>query len=324
MMVFSRRLVASTLMGISSCVMFSPSDPKRLVKPQYFRRVQSTLCDKSHSKPSSQVAELLYKPDYYSGVIIDHKGLPTTPDEFSAKLNFSLASWKSQGKRGVWLQVPVEKINLAEVAIKAGFVPHHAEKEYIMLTHWLSSEEENHLPAPASHQVGVGVICIREDGKLLVVRERNGPLRGTGFYKIPTGRVEQGEELGDAAVRELAEETGINSQFIGVVAFRHAHKMLFGMSDLFFIVVSKPTTVDITIQESEIEDAQWLELEDYLNQDVMKNSALYQQMQEVIKMVVNNAKSGNDFSDVLRHGTYELGWRPGKQTIYRPKLPSEK
>ncbi|CAN0333965.1 unnamed protein product, partial [Ectocarpus sp. 4 AP-2014] len=51
---------------------------------------------------------------------------------------------------------------------------------------WLPSTASQ-LPANASHQVGVGALVLNEDGDVLVVREKNGPLRGTGIWKFPTG-----------------------------------------------------------------------------------------------------------------------------------------
>jgi len=236
-----------------------------------------------------------------------------------------MREWRDSGKRGVWLSIPTEKMQLSAPAVKLGFVPHHCEKEYVMFTHWLASEE-NRLPASATHQVGVGVICVKPDGKLLVVRERNGPLKGTGFYKIPTGLADLGEELGEAAVREVKEETGIDCEFVGVAAFRHAHKILFGKSDLFFMVVCKPSSYEITIQEAEIEDAKWIDLNDYLKQELMQRSPLYQEMQSVIKRVVDSSDRESQAegkideassSAFMAHGTFDLGWRPGKQTIYK-------
>jgi hypothetical protein len=46
-----------------------------------------------------------------------------------------------------------------------------------MLTRWLP-EEPSTLPPNASHQVGIGACVINEQGQVLVVQERNGPLKG--------------------------------------------------------------------------------------------------------------------------------------------------
>jgi ADP-ribose pyrophosphatase YjhB (NUDIX family) len=52
----------------------------------------------------------------------------------------------------------------------------------------------------------VGAIAVH-DGRLLLIRRGTGP--AAGEWSIPGGRVEAGETLAEAVVRELAEETGV-------------------------------------------------------------------------------------------------------------------
>jgi ADP-ribose pyrophosphatase YjhB (NUDIX family) len=60
----------------------------------------------------------------------------------------------------------------------------------------------------------VGALILRKDSILLVERGRQ-PLKG--FWSLPGGVLELGEQLGDAIVREVKEETGLDVQPVSVV-----------------------------------------------------------------------------------------------------------
>ncbi|MDR7231632.1 8-oxo-dGTP diphosphatase [Caulobacter sp. BE264] len=66
-----------------------------------------------------------------------------------------------------------------------------------------------------SHPVPtVGVVCLRGEEVLLI--KRGTPPR-LGQWSVPGGRLEWGETLQDAALRELKEETGVDADLLGLI-----------------------------------------------------------------------------------------------------------
>ena len=66
-----------------------------------------------------------------------------------------------------------------------------------------------------SHPVPtVGVVCLRGEEVLLI--KRGTPPR-LGQWSVPGGRLEWGEALQDAALRELKEETGVDAELLGLI-----------------------------------------------------------------------------------------------------------
>ena len=80
-----------------------------------------------------------------------------------------------------------------------------------------------------SAEVCVGAIAIDSD-RLLMIRRGHGP--AAGEWSVPGGRVEHGETLAEAVVREVGEETGLEGvcdQFVGWVEYiddDHHHVIL--------------------------------------------------------------------------------------------------
>lgn len=59
---------------------------------------------------------------------------------------------------------------------------------------------------PTLYQLGASVYAMRQ-GQILLLQRAENPM--LGFWGTPGGGVEEGEAIKDAAVRELAEETGL-------------------------------------------------------------------------------------------------------------------
>ncbi|MEM9488220.1 MAG: NUDIX hydrolase [Myxococcota bacterium] len=61
--------------------------------------------------------------------------------------------------------------------------------------------------SPTLPRIAVGGIAFDRTGRVLLIRRARPP--GQGLWSIPGGRVELGETLTEACVRELREETGL-------------------------------------------------------------------------------------------------------------------
>ncbi|KAJ9186178.1 hypothetical protein P3X46_005710 [Hevea brasiliensis] len=237
-----------------------------------------------------QVKLLAAINDEHDGVIVELSE-PMHSEDFASMLKASIVQWRKQGKRGVWIKVPIELVNLVEAAVKEGFWYHHAEPNYLMLIYWIP-EGTHTLPANASHRVGIAAFVMNDKREVLVVQEKSGIFRGTGVWKFPTGVVDEGEDICVAAVREVKEETDIDTKFVEVLAFRQSHKVYFGKSDLSFICLLQPLSFEIQKQESEIEAAQWMPLDEYVAQPFVQKSEIMKYMFDLCLAKVDKDYSG--------------------------------
>ncbi|CAI9756815.1 unnamed protein product [Fraxinus pennsylvanica] len=205
---------------------------------------------------------------------------PMDPNFFHKMLKDSLLRWKLQGKKGVWIKLPIQLANLVEIAVEEGFWYHHAEPHYLMLVYWIP-ETINTIPAHATHRVRIGAIVLNDKRELLVVREKYGRFRERGIWKIPTGILDQGEDISVGAKREVQEETGIDTEFTDVLAFRQMHKYFFEKSDLFFLCMLRPLTFDVKNQDSEITGAQWMPIEEYAAQPLAHEDWMFKDVSDL-------------------------------------------
>ncbi|CAN6238847.1 unnamed protein product [Urochloa humidicola] len=230
------------------------------------------------AREESSVLEAM--EDEYGGMVVDADRLPSDTGGFARSLAASLSYWKSAGKKGVWLKLPLDRSEFIPLAVKEGFRYHHAEESYLMLTYWIP-EEPCLLPANASHQVGVGGFVINDQMEVLVVQEKYSDSTLHGAWKLPTGFIHASEEIFTGAVREVKEETGIDTEFMELIAFRHAHNVAFQKSDLFFICVLRPLSDDIRIDEAEIQAAKWMPLPEFMEQPFIQEDHMFRKISDI-------------------------------------------
>ena len=213
---------------------------------------------------------LSFNTNPFGGVLVDPLTLPQDPQGFRSQLAYSMDEWIAEGYKVAWLEVPLDKSALVPVAVEAGFSYHHADESYLMMTNQL--EQDSYIPPYATHYIGVGAVVVSENRELLVVSERY-KFRGTRGpgYKLPGGALMPGEHLAEGIVREVLEETGIQSTFEALACFRHWHGYRYGKSDIYFVCRLSPLSHDITKQDEEIAECLWMPVDDFLEDPQIGN-----------------------------------------------------
>jgi 8-oxo-dGTP pyrophosphatase MutT (NUDIX family) len=78
---------------------------------------------------------------------------------------------------------------------------------------------------------------VNDKNQVLVVQEKNGPI--LSIWKMPGGRLDPGEEVHEAAIREVFEETGIKTEFQSLLCFRSSQNGFHGK------LVTRSSTFDL-------------------------------------------------------------------------------
>jgi len=203
----------------------------------------------------------------FGGIILNPATLPPVTAEFQARLRHSMEVWRADGFKLVWLEAPIGRAELIPLAVAMGFFFHHSTEEYLMLVYRLQANA--FIPPYATHYVGIGGVVLNPRNELLVVCEKYHRISRPGFYKLPGGALQAGEHLADAAVREVYEETGVQTKFEALVCLRHWHGYRYGKSDIYFVARLSPISEEITQDQDEIEECRWMPVEEYLSHDVV-------------------------------------------------------
>lgn len=113
--------------------------------------------------------------------------------------------------------------------------------------------------------IGVGGAVLSDSNEVLVVSERYSLIPNS--WKLPGGYVEPKENLIDAVIREVREETGIETEFETVLSIRHSHGGSFDCSDMYIVIGLRPKTFELRRCEREIAKIAWMPLEEYLTHE---------------------------------------------------------
>jgi 8-oxo-dGTP diphosphatase len=130
--------------------------------------------------------------------------------------------------------------------------------------------------------VCVGAVVV-EDGRLLLIRRGHGP--GQGEWSVPGGRVEAGELLAEAIVRELAEETGLEGvcgELIGWVE-RVGEDHHFVILD-FAVTLLDPEAEPVAGDDAQ--EAAWVPLHEVADVQLVEGLAEFLHDNEIIETIL--------------------------------------
>jgi 8-oxo-dGTP diphosphatase len=110
--------------------------------------------------------------------------------------------------------------------------------------------------SPPSHpQLAVSAAIFRDD-KILLVRRARSPAKG--FYSLPGGRVEFGETLYAALHREVAEETALKIEIVGLAGWREVLPGSSGGGHYLIMSFAARWSSGEPILNEELDDFRWL------------------------------------------------------------------
>jgi 8-oxo-dGTP pyrophosphatase MutT (NUDIX family) len=99
---------------------------------------------------------------------------------------------------------------------------------------------------------------VRQGHRFLLTQER----KYGSTWSIPGGRVEPGETMTDACVREVVEETGVPVRLDGIYRIEHAPGTSGARIRVFFAASPCDDTAPKTVPDDESLGAAWLTLEE--------------------------------------------------------------
>ena len=141
----------------------------------------------------------------------------------------------------------------------------------------------------AHFRVGIMTLILNEKGQVLLGKRKNA--FAAGEYGVPSGHMERGETFLQAAVREVQEETGVETSEEHLILFAISNYIIHDWPDqyvTFDFVLTVPSSSVSTQEQEKCEGWEWHDLEKlptpmhYPAQRTIDQYFLYLQQQSLI------------------------------------------
>jgi ADP-ribose pyrophosphatase YjhB (NUDIX family) len=187
----------------------------------------------------------------------------------------------------VQIRFTAPKLNLMNVTSRYGFKFHHASPTgYVLMCLWMDPTTANRIPAYADHYVGVGGVIINAKGEILLIQERRDTEPRN--WKFPGGFMDPGETIKQAAEREVLEETGVKTQFQGILGIREMLKARYNASDLYVVCLMHCNDENLAINiidKREVIEAKWVPLAELTSNDEGAKYRMFPNAYRFIKLL---------------------------------------
>jgi len=138
--------------------------------------------------------------------------------------------------------------------------------------------------AQSRPELSVGAVAV-QDHRLLMIRRGSDP--GQGRWSLPGGRVEHGETMAEAVVREVHEETGLSVMVGAPVDWVERIGDASVGESWHFVIVNFAVTIDSVIEPvagSDALEAAWIDLDAVAELDLVTGMAQFMADNNIIDL----------------------------------------
>ena len=133
------------------------------------------------------------------------------------------------------------------------------------------TNSKNAVTSAPQPSIGVGGILFNRNGDVLLIRRGQPPREG--YWSIPGGKLEPGEDLATACIREFYEETGLKVSVERIVAVAERKLEGFHYVIVDFLVCLEDENANNPVAQSDVLDACWLHPDDFCRYPLVEGLA---------------------------------------------------